>query len=64
MTWLRIDDKFPRHPKVTRLMRGDRWTWLEVLCYCAEYKTEGYVPDSIQSSTATVSRSFPSAHLA
>ncbi len=48
MPWLRLDDKFVRHPKITRLVRNDRWTWLEVLCYCAEYKTEGFIPDTIR----------------
>lgn len=48
MSWLRLDDKFVRHPKITRLARNDRWTWLEVLSYCSEYKTAGFVPDTIR----------------
>ncbi len=43
MTWLRIDDGFARHPKVVQLARSERWTWLEILCYCAHYKTNGHV---------------------
>lgn len=48
MSWLRVDDKLVRHPKITKLSRADRWTWLEVLSYCAEYATEGHVSDSIR----------------
>lgn len=47
MTWLRIDDGFSRHPKVTALTHKERWTWLDVLCYCARYQTGGYLPDNI-----------------
>jgi hypothetical protein len=58
MTWLRIDDKFTRHPKVTRLARSDRWTWLEVLCYCAEYHTGGYIQSSISEVVPKASQAF------
>ncbi len=47
MAWLRVDDGFPGHPKLVRLSRPDRWTWLEVLVYCARYRTGGEVPASI-----------------
>lgn len=44
MTWVKLDDKFPRNPKVTRA--GDRAAWLYVcgLCYCAEHLTDGVIP--------------------
>jgi hypothetical protein len=45
--WLRLDDGFAQHPKISRLTRGDRWTWLEILLYCARYRTDGIVPASI-----------------
>ena len=47
MAWLRIDDGFAQHPKIVKLARVDRWTWLEVLCYCARYKTRGIVPAAV-----------------
>lgn len=47
MSWLRIDDGFSRHPKVTALTHRERWTWLDVLCYCASYQTGGYLPEGI-----------------
>lgn len=48
MAWLRIDDGFAQHPKVVSLTPRDRWTWLEILCYCARYRTEGKVPASVK----------------
>lgn len=48
MPWLRLDDRFTKHPKVLKLKRADRWTWLEILEYCAAYQTGGHVPDAIQ----------------
>lgn len=47
MSWLRIDDGFTQHPKVIQLGVRDRWTWLDVLCYCARYRTGGTVTDTI-----------------
>lgn len=47
MAWLKIDDGFTQHPKIVALTRGDRWTWLEVLTYCARYRTGGHVPSAI-----------------
>ena len=35
MPWLRLDDGFPEHRKMLALDRNDRWTWLEILCFCA-----------------------------
>lgn len=58
MSWLRIDDKFVRHPKLTRLTRAERWTWLEVLSYCAEYKTGGKLPDTIQQVVPFATKKF------
>lgn len=47
MTWVRIDDVFPEHPKVLAL--GDdyeRGVALHIrgLCYCARNLTDGHVP--------------------
>lgn len=47
MAWLRLDDGFAQHPKIVALTPRDRWTWLELLCYCARYRTEGQVPAGI-----------------
>ncbi len=58
MAWLRIDDGFSQHPKVVRLSRADRWTWLEVLCYCARFKTHGAVPEGVGDVVKGASPAF------
>jgi len=44
MSWAKLDDHFPTHPKV--LAAGGDAAWLHVcaLCYCAEHLTDGLVP--------------------
>jgi hypothetical protein len=48
MSWLRIDDGFSRHPKVTALTHKQRWIWVDILCYCARYNTHGFLPENFQ----------------
>lgn len=47
MAWLRIDDGFTEHRKLVELTRSDRWTWVEILCYCARQQNGGTVPSGI-----------------
>lgn len=47
VSWLRIDDRFSRHPKVTLLTYKERWVWIDLLCWCASYQSGGYLPDNI-----------------
>lgn len=58
MSWLRIDDRFSRHPKVTQLNHKERWIWIDLLCYCASYQTGGYLPDNIGELVAGASTRF------
>ena len=44
MSWLRLDDAFAQHPKFEGWPAGQRWAFLELMLYCAKYKTEGRVP--------------------
>jgi hypothetical protein len=48
VTWVRVDEHFPNHPKVLALGR-DRLAgmglWLIGLCYCNEYLTNGFIPE-------------------
>ncbi len=48
MTWLRLDDAFAQHPKIIRLSKIQRWIWVEILCYCARFRTEGRVPAEVR----------------
>ena len=44
MTWVKIDDRLPRHPKMIGLNVNAKWAFIETLCYCAEYLTDGSFP--------------------
>ena len=47
MTWVRLDDKLPRHPKVMalgKLRHPALGVHVEALCYCSEYLTDGILP--------------------
>ena len=50
MSWLRVDDAFSTHPKLLLLPRPDRWTWMELLCFCARYRTNGTIPPQIREA--------------
>ena len=47
MSWVKIDDQLPRHPKVIGLPVSGKWAFIEALCYCAQYLTDGVFPSSI-----------------
>jgi hypothetical protein len=58
MSWLKIDDKFVRHPKLIKLgSRSDRWTWLELLSYAAEFKSP-VVPENIRDAVPAATTAF------
>jgi hypothetical protein len=44
VTWVKIDDGFPRHPKVLKLPVSAKWAFVEALCYCGEFNTDGQFP--------------------
>lgn len=48
MTWAKLDDSFPEHPKVVVLSDAAFRVHVTALCYCARLLTDGFVP------TATV----------
>src|SRR5689334_20640489 len=44
MTWIKLDDRAPRHPKIAALTdRAFRW-WMLGLCYASEFLTNGVLP--------------------
>lgn len=45
MTWVKLDDGFPRHPKVRRLSPVAFTLHVCGLCWCAEYLTDGVILD-------------------
>ena len=44
MSWVKLDDSFPDHPKVVGLSASAKWAYIEGLCYCARYLTDGNLP--------------------
>lgn len=46
MAWVRLDDKFTSHPKVLALTDREFRVHLSALCYAAEYKTDGDIPEA------------------
>ncbi|HEY7467201.1 MAG TPA: hypothetical protein VIB47_10980 [Dehalococcoidia bacterium] len=56
MSWVKVDDAMPRHPKLIGLGK-DRLAcqglWLDGMCYASHYLTDGIVPDgALQKGTA------------
>lgn len=44
MTWVRLDDNAPRHPKIASLSdKAFRW-WVLALCFAGEFLTDGVLP--------------------
>lgn len=44
MTWIKLDDNAPRHPKIANLSdKAFRW-WIMGLCYASEFLTDGSLP--------------------
>lgn len=58
MAWLRIDDKFPSHPKVAQLSDREFRVHLRVLCYCALYDTRGRLPESVWAEVVGLTRAM------
>jgi hypothetical protein len=47
MPWVRIDEEFPRHPKVVKAGPLGMAMHVAALCYCNQYLTDGFVPRAI-----------------
>jgi hypothetical protein len=44
MTWVKLDDNFPDHPAIRSLTDGAYRLFVDALCYCSRYLTDGLVP--------------------
>lgn len=57
MSWLRIDDRFSRHPKLLALTPAQRWTWIDLLCWASQYTdVAGVIPTHADQAVAGLSR--------
>lgn len=44
MTWIKIDDSFPDHPKIIGLSDKAFRAHIQGLCYCGRFLTDGFIP--------------------
>lgn len=56
MSWVRIDDGFPDHPKVRRAGPDAGWMFVAGLCYCARYLTDGEIPREVVPTLTALRR--------
>lgn len=47
MVWTKLDDNFPDHPKVAGLSNSAYRLFIDTLCYCGKYLTDGQIPEMI-----------------
>jgi len=47
MTWVKIDDSFPDHPKIKGLKDDEFRLYMTALCYSSRYLTDGVIPMNI-----------------
>jgi hypothetical protein len=47
MTWARLDDNFPHHPKVVAAGPIAALIQVRAICYCARHLTDGFLPDAV-----------------
>ena len=58
MTWAKLDDGFPEHPKVIGLSDAAFRTHVAAICYAARNLTDGHIP---AAALLAVSRGKPKA---
>ena len=46
MTWIRLDDGFPDHPKIATVGPLAGWFHVCGLCYAGRYLTDGFIPEN------------------
>lgn len=47
MSWFRVDDRFPSHPKVEGLSNSAVGLWLKAGCWSSQYDMDGHIPYGI-----------------
>lgn len=43
MSWLKIDDQLPRHPKIVKVGHDAAWLWLSTIAYSQSQLTDGFI---------------------
>lgn len=52
MVWVKLDDRFPEHPKVAALDAESFRSHVEALCYCGRNSTDGFIPTRMAGPNA------------
>lgn len=47
MTWVKLDDGFPEHPKVIQAGGQAAWLYVAALCYSGRNLTDGHIPAAV-----------------
>lgn len=45
MTWVKLDDQFPDHPKVVKAGGDAAWLHVTAICYANRHLTDGFIPE-------------------
>lgn len=56
MSWFKLDDQFPNHPKVRKAGTDAAWLFVAGGCYCAQYLTDGMIPKEVVASLTSLGR--------
>lgn len=54
MTWIKIDDSFPDHPKIIGLSNEAFRVHIHGLCYCGRFLTDGFIPSAALSKIGSL----------
>ena len=54
MTWVKLDDGFPEHPKLIQAGAAAGWLYVAALCYSARNLTDGHIPAAVLPRLADV----------
>lgn len=54
MAWVKLDENFADHPKISQLDASAGWLWVCGLAYCNRHATDGRIPVSVLSRISTV----------
>lgn len=56
MTWVKLDDTFPDHPKVIAVGPDAAWLYTCALCYASRHLTDGFIPRDVVPRLTTLKR--------
>ena len=58
MTWVKLDDQFPDHPKALACTAEAMWLHICGLCWCARHLTDGRIPRNAVPRLAVVKKPY------